>query len=125
MKNKVTRRMALIAALEENVTLLSTNEYKEVIKKMIASIDKQASKPKEKSLVRKQNEEKAQELLPLIIQHDAPIDTKWVMEHTKGVMNSQKATKIMEILLEQNEIRSIRIKNKSYWVHMDWKPSYD
>ena len=123
--DKITRRMALVAALDENLELLAREDYKDVIRKMIASIDKQASKPREKSLVCKQNEAKAAELLPLLIEHDAPVNSKWIMEHTKGILNSQKATKVMQILIDQGAVRTIRLKNKSYWVHMDWDPSED
>lgn len=135
MAKKMTRKEALQTAIEimvewqqenfgsESLAGSHTEEAVRVIEKMIESIDKQAARPRAKSSTRIQNEGMAKELITALKNHNEPVNTKWISEHVRFATTSQKAVAIAKIAIEWGEVKTVKIKNRTYYAPIDWEPA--
>ena len=133
---KMTRKEALELAVEHFTHKLNdylkmseadeiSQQYEEAIEvftKMIASLDKQAAKPKGKTTARIQNEGYMKELYRLMQEHKEPVTPKWVTEHVKGVMSTQRVVWVAKIGKEWGWIKEIRVKKDVFYALIDWEP---
>jgi len=120
---KMTRREALVMAIEKfNPEVEREASAIEVINKMIASIDKQADKPKTKSPARIQNEKKAIEIAEILEKRNTPVNATWITDNVKGVMTIPKANAIMAVAIELGLAYRITLGKKPYYVHKNWNP---
>lgn len=121
MAKKMTRKQALELMLEltrEGFEAEEVQEAREVIKKMLASIDKQNNKPKTPSKTRLENEKLADDLVGEMVAIDKPVDNKWITEHVKFVTNSQKANVIVKIAIEKGDIVREVDEKKHVWYRL-------
>lgn len=121
MTKKMTRKQALELMLEltrEGFEAEEVQEAREVIKKMLISIDKQSNKPKTPSKTRLENEKLADNLVGEMVAIDKPVDNKWITEHVKFVTNSQKANVIVKIAIEKGDIVREVDEKKHVWYRL-------
>lgn len=130
-EKKMTRREALTSAIEiitewqaenfepEDVAGAHTEDVIAVLEKMIASIDKQAARPKSKSSARIQNEPMARDFIAQLQKINEPVNAKWMTEHVKFCLTSQKAVAIAKIAEEWGAIEKVSIKNRTYYVPVE------
>lgn len=123
---KVTRRMFVEAAVACDTSKLCLEEYQNVGKKMLASFDKQANRPKSKSAARIKNEGHAKELIRLLFapeNMDELINATWISQRIKWVDSSQKAAKVADIAIEWGAAKKIYVKNRAYYIPvLSWEP---
>ena len=115
-KNTITRAEALTAAiylmeLAGNETIntdnaTNWNEAAEVLRKMLASITKPREKSNEPSKAAKENIRLAGEVLKVMPEGE-PVLTSWIMEHVRGIMTSQKCTKVMAVLISAGKVEKV------------------
>jgi hypothetical protein len=121
MAEKITRKMFVSAALACDVELLATPEYQAVGEKMLASITKQAERPKGKTSARIQNESYARELCRLLA--DSPteevVNAKWIADHVRGVMTSQRGYHVAQIAIEWGQLEEVLIKKRTFYAKTD------
>ena len=92
-----------------------------VLDKMLASIEKQKSRPRSKSSARIQNEPIAKEFIAKIQAGDEPVNDKWMTYNVRYCTTSQKAVAIARIAEEWGAIEKVSIKNRTYYVPVkDW-----
>ena len=92
-----------------------------VLDKMLASIEKQKSRPRSKSSARIQNEPIAKEFIAKIQAVDEPVNAKWMTYNVRYCTTSQKAVAIARIAEEWGAIEKVSIKNRTYYVPVkDW-----
>ena len=120
---KVTRKMFVEAALNCEIDKLQDESYQTVGKKMLASIIKQANRPKTKSPERLENEKKAVEIARILKERNTPVNATWITENVRGVLHPQKANAIMAVAIEMQLCERVTIAKKPYYVHVDWNPS--
>ena len=128
---KMTRKEALITATEimnewiaqefadDDLAAAHTIEAINTLHKMIAQIDKQASRPKAKSQARLENEKMAREFIALIRDYGKPVNATWMTEHIRYCLNSQKAVQVAKIAEEWGAIERITIKKRTYYEYVD------
>ena len=124
-KKKMTRAEALEIALaslyaEDMMPKEKADEVAEVLEKMLASINKQASRPRAKSSARIQNEGMAKQFIPMLEQYGKPVNTKWMMENIRYCISSQKAVKVAEIAIEWGKVEKVKIKGRTYYAPVGW-----
>ena len=73
---------------------------------MLASITKPREKSNEPSKAAKENIRLAGEVLK-VMPKDEPVLTSWIMEHVRGIMTSQKCTKVMEVLIASGRVERV------------------
>ena len=115
-KLTVTRAEALEAAiylmeLAADETINTDNavnwvDAAEVLRKMHASITKPREKANEPSKAAKENVRLAAEVLK-VMPDDEPVLTSWIMEHVRGIMTSQKCTKVMQVLIAAGKVEKV------------------
>ena len=92
-----------------------------VLDKMLASIEKQKSRPRSKSSARIQNEPIAKEFIAKIQAVNEPVNAKWMTYNVRYCTTSQKAVAIARIAEEWGAIEKVSIKNRTYYVPVkDW-----
>lgn len=98
MAKEMTRIEALNAAIEGNLT-------PEVVAKLKAMVD-QLSKPVKKTETAEDRERAAlvATAVETVKSFGEPVTTSWLMEHVKGIDNSQKAGAIMSIAIREGLI---------------------
>lgn len=96
------------------------HEAVEVLEKMLASINKQAARPRSKSSARLQNEPMAKEFIAKLREHGQPVNTKWMCENIRYCIHSQKAVAIAKIAIEWGEVEKVTIKGRTYYVPAGW-----
>jgi hypothetical protein len=110
--NTITRAQALEAAiaLVKHVATEDDSrnwgEVAEVLIKMHASITKPREKSNEPSKAAKENIRLAGEVLKVMPEGE-PVLTSWIMEHVRGIMTSQKCTKVMEVLIKAGKVEKV------------------
>ena len=82
------------------------NEAAEVLRKMLASITKPREKSNEPSKAAKENIRLAGEVLKVMPEGE-PVLTSWIMEHVRGIMTSQKCTKVMAVLISAGKVEKV------------------
>ena len=119
---KMTRRDVLNAVMSHNWDVLQTESAREVVGKMLASIEKQANKPKsEKTSARIQNEAYARELVSKM--PNEPFTAKWISKNVRFVGSPQRAVHVAKIAEEWGALTSVSIKNRTYYVrNEDYSP---
>ena len=125
MADKMTRKEALEFAIDNIVANCGDDLKKcggdkaiEVIERMIASIDKQANRPKGTSKARLINEKLADDLVGAMVAYDAPVNTKWITEHVKFVTTSQKANAVVKVAIEKGDIVRTVDEKKHVWYRL-------
>lgn len=129
-EKKMTRAEALNAAIylvslaaDETINTdnaANWNEVAGVLEKMLASINKQAARPRSKSSARLQNEPMAKEFIAKLREHGQPVNTKWMCENIRYCIHSQKAVAIAKIAIEWGEVEKVTIKGRTYYVPANW-----
>lgn len=124
-EKKMTRAEALtnvLRFLNEDEVYGKDNWVEEikVLEKMLASINKQAARPRSKSSARLQNEPMAKEFIAKLREHGQPVNTKWMCENIRYCIHSQKAVAIAKIAIEWGEVEKITIKGRTYYVPAGW-----
>lgn len=124
-EKKMTRAEALtnvLRFLNEDEVYGKDNwvEEIEVLEKMLASINKQAARPRSKSSARLQNEPMAKEFIAKLREHGQPVNTKWMCENIRYCIHSQKAVAIAKIAIEWGEVEKVTIKGRTYYVPAGW-----
>lgn len=128
-EKKMTRKQALEFTIEAVDTMLewededmmkNWQEARKVFIKMIASIDKQAARPRSKSSARLQNEPMAKDFIAKLREHGQPVNTKWMCENIRYCIHSQKAVAIAKIAIEWGEVEKVTIKGRTYYVPAGW-----
>lgn len=124
-EKKMTRAEALtnvLHFLNEDEVYGKDNwvEEIEVLEKMLASINKQAARPRSKSSARLQNEPMAKEFIAKLREHGQPVNTKWMCENIRYCIHSQKAVAIAKIAIEWGEVEKVTIKGRTYYVPAGW-----
>lgn len=123
------KKMTRAEALRNVIVYLRDNEqYGDdwadeiaVLDKMLASIEKQKSRPRSKSSARIQNEPIAKEFIAKIQAVDEPVNAKWMTYNVRYCTTSQKAVAIARIAEEWGAIEKVSIKNRTYYVPVkDW-----
>lgn len=110
--NTITRAQALEAAiaLVKHVATEDDSrnwgEVAEVLDKMHASITKPREKSNEPSKAAKENIRLASEVLKVMPEGE-PVLTSWIMEHVRGILTSQKCTKVMEVLIKAGKVEKV------------------
>lgn len=127
-EKKMTRKEALELMLEitrEGFEAENVQEAREVLRKMITSIEKSNSRPKGKTTARIQNETFMKELYEKMKVHKDPVTPKWVTEHVNGVMSTQRAVWVAKVGKEWGWIKEIRVKKDVFYALADWEPPTD
>lgn len=121
---KMTRKEALelmLDATREGFESPEMQEAREVVAKIIASIDKQASKPKGKTSSRVQNEQYAIVFINKLDGINEPVSAKWISENIRGVMSVSRAVWVAKIAEEWGAIQKISVKNRTLYEKVaDW-----
>ena len=130
-EKKMTRREAYTAAVEiikewkaehfepEDLAGAHTDDVIAVLEHSIAQLDKQASRPKSKTSARLQNEPMARDFIAQLQKINEPVNAKWMTEHVKFCLTSQKAVAIAKIAEEWGAIEKVSIKNRTYYVPVE------
>ena len=109
-KNTITRAEALEAAIRlvhEQIEVDDTwAEVETVLTKMHTSITKPRTKSDEPSKAAKENIRLAGEVLKVMPEGE-PVLTSWIMEHVRGIMTSQKCTKVMAVLISAGKVEKV------------------
>ena len=108
-EKKMTRAQALTIAMSVIEDKGDTPELVEahaVLGKMLASITKPRAKSDEPSKAAKENIRLAGEVLKVMPEGE-PVLTSWIMEHVRGIMTSQKCTKVMEVLISAGKVERV------------------
>jgi hypothetical protein len=94
-KNTITRAEALAYAIE----CCDNPEVAEVLTKMHATITKPRAKQEGPTKTQRENLKLAQDMRAAIEQHGAPVNSKWVTEHVRGIITSQKVTAVAKVAI--------------------------
>lgn len=94
-KNTITRAAALAYAIEH----CDNAEVAEVLTKMHASITKPRAKQEGPTKTQRENLKLAQDMRAAIEQHGAPVNSKWVTEHVRGILTPQKVTAVAKVAI--------------------------
>ena len=122
MTKKMTRREALtnvVVFLRDNEQFGDDwSEEIEILDKMIASLDKQASRPKGKTSARIENEAFARQFIAKLSERtkQTPVNATWIAENVPFVRSSQKATHVAKIAVEWGAVSEITEKKRTYYV---------
>lgn len=126
-EKKMTRKEALEVMLDvtrEGFEAAEVQEARAILAHMIEQIDKQAARPKSKSSARVQNEPMAREFIRQLQELNEPVNAKWMTEHIKFCLTSQKAVAIAKIAIDWGAVEKVSIKNRTYYVAVDgWSPT--
>ena len=121
-EKKMTRKEALEMMLDVTCKGFESDEKmteaREIIKKMIASIEKQNSRPKSKTSARIQNENSAKLLIEKLMSthHTEPINATWIAENIPYVMTSQRGYHVAKIAREWGALEEVTIKKRTYYI---------
>lgn len=99
----ITRADALAIAIER---MADMPEVAEVLRKMHASITRPRNKSNAPSKARMDNERLAHELAAAIPAGEG-VTAKWVTEHVRGVLTTQKAAAVARVGVELGLIRKV------------------
>lgn len=111
-KNVITRAEALTIAIER---CADVPEVAEVLTKMHASITKPRKKSDAPSKARRENEQLATALAAAIPAGEG-VSSKWVTEHVRGILTTQKAAAVARVGVELGIIRrEVDGRNVTYW----------
>lgn len=109
-KTTITRADALTRAIdlmEQQLLVDDTwTDYIDVLRKMHASITKPRAKSEGPSKARKDNERLARELAAAIPAGEE-VTAKWVTEHVRGVLTTQKAAAVARVGVEMGIISKV------------------
>ena len=103
--NTITRAQALEAAiaLVKHVATEDDSrnwgEVAEVLGKMHASITKPRAKQEGPTKTQRENLKLAEEMRNAIEQHGAPVTSKWIVEHVRGILTPQKCTAVASVAI--------------------------
>lgn len=126
-EKKMTRKEALEVMLDvtrEGFEAAEVQEARAILAHMIEQIDKQAARPKSKSSARVQNEPMAREFIRQLQELNEPVNAKWMTEHIKFCLTSQKAVAIAKIAIDWGAVEKVSIKNRTYYIAVDgWSPT--
>ena len=124
-EKKMTRKEALEFAIEAMTTMIEwedlveeSGEAIEVLRKMVASIEKQNNRPKSKTSARIQNENSAKLLIEKLMttHHTEPINATWIAENVPYVMTSQRGYHVAKIAREWGALEEVTIKKRTYYI---------
>lgn len=124
MTKKMTRKEALNFAVEALSTMIEWEDdelFKEcdevinIMRNMIAQIDKQATRPKSKSSARVANEPIAREFIKVLAKEGNPLSAKEMTYKVRFCTTSQKAVAIAKIAEEWGAIEKVTIKNRVFY----------
>ena len=119
MTEKMTRREALelatVAIEHSELDICDADKALNVLKNMIAQIDKQAARPKSKSTARLQNEPIAREFIKVLAKEGQPLSAKDMTYRVRYCTTSQKAVAIAKIAEEWGAIEKVTIKNRVFY----------
>ena len=103
-KNEMTRKDALI-----NAIALFPSDAPEVavLQKMLDSITKPRKKSDAPSKARVENEKLARDMRDAMLNHNEPVSTKWVTEHVRGILTTQKAAAVARVGVELGIIEKL------------------
>lgn len=121
MAKKMTRKEALELMLEATREGFESDEMveaREVVEKMIASIEKQAKRPKTPSKAAIENEKLADNLVGEMVGYGKPVDTKWITEHVQFILTTQKATAVCKVAMAKGDIVRVVDEKKHVWYHL-------
>ncbi len=103
-KNSMTRA----EALKNAISLFPSDAPEvEVLEKMLDSITKPRKKSDAPSKVRVENETLARAMCDAIKRNGSPVNAKWVTEHVRGIMTTQKAAAVARVGVELGIINKI------------------
>lgn len=103
-KNSMTRA----EALQNAIALFPSDAPEvEVLDKMIQSITKPRKKSDAPSKARVENEKLAQDMRDAIQRNGSPVNAKWITEHVRGIMTTQKAAAVARVGVELGIINKI------------------
>jgi len=137
MTKKMTRKEALTTLIEiaeewksqnfatDSFSGQHTEEAIEIAHKMIASIDKQAARPKSKTSARIQNENFAKQLILKLREMDdpKPFNATWIAENIPYVMSSQRGYHVAKIAIEWGALEEVTIKKRTFYQFVEtWEP---
>ena len=130
MADKMTRKEALELAINlvehSDLDMEQAEEACEVLRKMVASIEKQNNRPKSKTSARLQNENSAKLLVEKLREthHTEPINATWIAENIPYVMTSQRGYHVAKIAREWGALEEVTIKKRTYYVLVEtWEPT--
>ena len=128
MADKMTRYQVMKAVMEQDFDKLITEEAIECARKYIASADKQAAKPKEKTVARRQNEAIMRELLPIIHEFGKAFTATWAADKMSndryGLLTAQKMSKgALAVGEEWQQIKRVRTGTKTWFLLTEWDES--
>ena len=132
-EKKMTRKEALNTLIEVAAEWKSQNfadddlacahieKAIEVANKMLASIEKQANRPKTPSKASIENDKLADNLVGEMVAYGEPVDTKWITEHVQYVLTSQKATAVAKVAIAKGDIVRTVDEKKHVWYSLaEW-----
>lgn len=113
-KNTITRADALTAAI---ALFPEDAPEREVLTKMLVSITKPRAKSSKPSKASVENSALAVELVKVMREHGVKsVTAKWVSEHVKGVLSTQKATQVLKVAIANGDIvRFVDEKGKPHF----------
>lgn len=124
MTKKMTRKEALNFAIEAITTMIEWEDDKllkecdeviNIMRNMIAQIDKQTARPKSKSSARVANEPIAREFIKVLAKEGNPLSAKEMTYKVRFCTTSQKAVAIAKIAEEWGAIEKVTIKNRVFY----------
>ena len=113
-KNEMTRAIAL-----QNAIALFPDDApeREVLGKMLQTITKPRKKSDAPSKARVENEKLARDMHDAIQRNGSPVNAKWITEHVRGIMTTQKAAAVARVGVELGIINKlVDGRNVSYTV---------
>ena len=90
----IVTRASVLAKVLDNEQFLS-DEEREVLVKMLASITKPRKAPEGPSKTQLVNANLADQLVAAMVRHGEPVSAKWIAEHVEGINTSQKAVAVV------------------------------
>lgn len=111
-KNEMTRKDALI-----NAIALFPSDAPEVpvLQKMLDSITKPRKKSEGPTKARMENEKLARDMRDAMLTANEPVSTKWVTEHVRGILTTQKAAAVARVGVELGIIaKTVDGRNVTY-----------
>ena len=93
----------------------TVEEVQGILEKMAASIEKQSKRPRGVSRTRIENEKLADNLVGEMVAYGKPVNTKWITEHVRYILNSQKATAVCKVAMDKGDIIRTVDEKKKVW----------
>lgn len=111
-KSTMTRKDALVSAIAK---FDADAPEVEVLTKLLASISKPRKKSDAPSKARIENLKLVDAAAEAIAAHGEAVSSKWLTEHIRGIMTTQKAAAVMRLGVEVGKIvRIVDGRNVSY-----------